>query len=226
MDKLVKHLRREAAANPKKAAILGLLLLVAVWFWVPLVWGWIRPGSTGEEQASSAVESPVSAGKSETPSSPSTAPDVRRGISHTWKQVREWIESDTRMIGGASLPERRHPFDPVAPPLEEKSTSEAASPGELSPEQLATVQLDPEKLGLVLSSTIVGASGGAALINGRSYQLGNTVEADYHGQPIAFTLVEIHDDKVILSRGKQTYEIRLPERGSSGRMEVTVLGGD
>ncbi|NLE38396.1 MAG: hypothetical protein GX621_10265 [Pirellulaceae bacterium] len=130
------------------------------------------------------------------------------------------------MVAAASLPERHHPFDPVAPPLEETATSEAESPGELSPEQLATVQLDPRKLGVVLSSTIVGTSGGAALINGRSYQLGNTVKADYHGQPIAFTLVEIHDDKVILSRGKQTYEVRLPERDSSGRMEVTVLDGD
>ena len=38
---IAKQLRREATANPKKASVLGLLAVVALWFWAPLVWGWI-----------------------------------------------------------------------------------------------------------------------------------------------------------------------------------------
>jgi hypothetical protein len=38
LDKLVKQLRRDATANPKKTALLGVMALVALYFWGPLLW--------------------------------------------------------------------------------------------------------------------------------------------------------------------------------------------
>ena len=41
LERFAKRLRREVIANPKKAAILGIMLLVAIYFWTPLVMGWM-----------------------------------------------------------------------------------------------------------------------------------------------------------------------------------------
>ena len=43
LHKLAKQARRDLLANPKKAAILGLMLLVALYFWGPLLWKWFAP---------------------------------------------------------------------------------------------------------------------------------------------------------------------------------------
>ena len=49
LNKLARQLRREAMANPKKAAVLGLLLLVALYFWGPLVWGRVAGDGASEK---------------------------------------------------------------------------------------------------------------------------------------------------------------------------------
>ena len=43
LDKLARQLRRDVAASPKKAVALGLMVLVALYFWAPMVWKWIAP---------------------------------------------------------------------------------------------------------------------------------------------------------------------------------------
>ena len=39
-SRFARRLRREIAANPKKAGVLALLLVVAIWFWTPLMAKW------------------------------------------------------------------------------------------------------------------------------------------------------------------------------------------
>ena len=55
LDKLTKQLRRDIAANPKKAAALGLMVLVALYFWGPLVWSWFAPAAARESSKASNV---------------------------------------------------------------------------------------------------------------------------------------------------------------------------
>ena len=43
LDKLVKQIGRDAAANPKKAALLGVMAVLALYFWAPLLVGWFSP---------------------------------------------------------------------------------------------------------------------------------------------------------------------------------------
>ena len=51
LDKLLKRLKRDAAASPQKAGALGLMVVVALYFWAPLVMkhlpkGKPKPGAT------------------------------------------------------------------------------------------------------------------------------------------------------------------------------------
>ncbi|MBI3839452.1 MAG: hypothetical protein HY288_16150, partial [Planctomycetia bacterium] len=58
---LAKKLQREIKANPAKAGGLGVLLLVAGYFWAPLVKGFIAPAETAPAATATAPTSGTSA---------------------------------------------------------------------------------------------------------------------------------------------------------------------
>ncbi|MBN1591343.1 MAG: hypothetical protein JW888_17655 [Pirellulales bacterium] len=124
-------------------------------------------------------------------------------------------------------PGRQHPFDPVAPPalasMAEGKDQEEEKTAILA---LAESALDPESLGVVLSSTIIGSRSQAALINGKSYRLGSTIRLDHDRRPIEFQLVEIRSDGIVLQRGEKSYEVCLPDPAKSDRLEMTLLQDD
>ncbi|MBN2217968.1 MAG: hypothetical protein JW719_11390 [Pirellulales bacterium] len=218
LDNLIRRLRREIAVSPKKAAILGLLLLVAIWYWFPLVWGWLVPESTptAAEPAPKTVSAQV---KDEGPAA--LGSDSKETKTHSWKQIAQWIESDPRTVALSDPQGRTDPFDPVRQPIEEGTQQEKVN-------ALAAAvphDADPAGLGLVVSSTVVGPRGQAALalINGRTYRPGETVRLEHDGQAIDFQLVEIRADGVTLQRNNRQYDMRLPEPTPSGRLEMSVL---
>ncbi len=57
MSKLIKKFKREVKANPTKAAALGGTLVVAVWFWAPLLQQWFGGDSTPAPAATTASAS-------------------------------------------------------------------------------------------------------------------------------------------------------------------------
>ena len=63
LDKLLKQAKRDLVASPKKAAVLGLMLLVAAYFWGPLLWKWMAPSGTasakGDQTALILTDDPV-----------------------------------------------------------------------------------------------------------------------------------------------------------------------
>jgi len=233
LDRLAARLHREVVASPKKAALLGLLFVVAVIYWMPLLWGWIRPEST--ETSAKTASAPAS-GKGvpavtkvpamkpvamETPASQTSG-----SSKHTWREVAGWIESDPRMTTASHPPGRTHPFDPVEPPASEPAETEGGPKAGGKEEAIADLAqdiADPASLGLVLSSTIVGNESPAALINGKSYRLGEAVRLDHNKQTIEFQLVNIRADSVVLQRGERQYEVCLPEPAASGRLKMNVL---
>ncbi len=79
----------------------------------------------------------------------------------------------------------------------------------------------PASLGMALTSTIIGPNGGIARIGGRTYNQGQTIEAVKEGRNYKFVLSEIHDRKVVLELEGESFELSIPEPGTSGRM---VLG--
>ena len=221
---LISRLRREITSSPKKAVILGLLLVVAVVYWSPLVWGWIKPESDKKKKKTSVAASanelpagkPVSLGTANAPTNTKS--------KHAWKDVAQWIEGDPRMITASEAPGRKHPFDSVQLPsaiLETKTQK-----GITAAASISSVPSDPSSLGLKLSSTIIGRQKKAALINGKSYLLGATIRLEHDGRSFEFQLTEINDDSIVLQRDNKPYTVRLPKPESTDRLSINPLRND
>ena len=108
LDKLAKQARRDLLANPKKAALLGLMLLVAAYFWGPLLWKWLVPasGSKGGKGGQTALimeDDPAEA-------APQAKPGALRPFR--WEKVRQQIRSDRFMVPASF---EKHWPDPFAP---------------------------------------------------------------------------------------------------------------
>jgi len=217
--KLIKKLKREASANPKKAAILGVLLLVAVYFWIPLVSRWI---SHPKDQAQSALPpAPATGGQASAPApalpnvaavatlpgmpvSGTAAPGgAGTKPAPTWQELAEAIDRDPLMrpaSPGITGPARQNPFGRLQPVELVKDTDELKSSESLADDA------QPAELGLVLSSTVVGAARQTAVINGKVYTLGREVPA---GDGASFLLTEIQPRRIVLKRAGREFELKI-----------------
>ncbi|MDX1947424.1 MAG: hypothetical protein SFU86_18630 [Pirellulaceae bacterium] len=205
LEKLAKQLRRDLLANPKKGAALGLMSLVAAYFWWPLVKGFVLPGRPQPTAVAVAETSaqPLAAG-----SNPATAGDQ----TYAWSQVREQISSDKRMVSAKLDPNIADPFGGEdEPPTSENS---AEHPHPMSAE-LTENDIDPAAAGLALTGVAVGSRRSAATINGRAYREGDTikVQAQEDAPPLAYRLARIERQRVVLVRGGREWPLVLPEVG-------------
>lgn len=217
----LKKLRREATANPKKAGLLGLLLLVAVYFWAPLLRQWTRsaenaPDTSAAAPPAAATSAPPAAATSggavapplaaatpvgtPTLSAPAAAPSAPPKFH--WKQLVAAIESDPRMRPvepPAGLVAQRDPFiDPRPPAIAEAATEVAGERSE---------DVTPGELGLVLSSTIIGHQRRTALVNGKVYAAGRELEAR---DGVVFVVRDIEPWGIVLERAGKRFELELP----------------
>ena len=101
LDKLAKRLGRDLAANPKKAAALGVMALVALYFRAPLVWGWF---SQGERKGAGAGAAELIL--KDDPEEPA-AQTKRRASKFRWEKVRQAIAQDGRMLTCLAYHRRR-----------------------------------------------------------------------------------------------------------------------
>ncbi len=217
----MKRLRRETAANPTKAAILGGLLLVAMYFWAPLVWSWIGP-SPEEAKSPTVAAEDVPTPLAGFPSALASAKhqDTTQGkkqkkaSEYPWSRVTQWIEQDAAMRPVVEPSTARDPFVAVVAKLVEAPQSEVPKPAE------AAVEVTPDSLGLVLSSTLVGPRRRTALINGRSYQQGRVVALEQGGRQLEFKLAEVHPRRAVLTRDNKRYELTVPKLAPAGRLEI------
>ena len=174
LDKLAKQLRRDVAANPKKAAALGLMVAVALYCWGPLVWGWLRSAQDKQsEQAQLAklilTDDPVEAADKAKP---------RSKARFRWERVRPQIAQDPYMVSATFDSVWSDPFGLSAITTEGQSDSPIA-PGTNSSASAASA-VDPLELGLVLSSVAIGPKRRGATISGERYYLGDEIKI--HGK--------------------------------------------
>lgn len=174
MDKLAKKLKRELARSPGKAGLLGVLCLVAVYYYVPLL-----GRLAGSPRQASGETLPVS------PPTPSGTELAKLGTSATareengaaaseinWREILALIEREPYMQPGELGSQRDNPFALLRP--RETTTNEDSKSAPQNEETLASVPapsiLDPREAGLVLSSTMVHGDQRIAMINGRTYR--------------------------------------------------------
>jgi Type II secretion system protein B len=201
----IRKLRREVTANPKKTGVLAVISVVAIWFWIPLVAKWC-----GATEAAPAAAAPAASSASATASAPATAvTPAAAGATppptstcERWQVVAERLERDPRMKPANEFGRWRDPFGPSAAEL---AAAQRAATVKQREKTTKAERPTPSAAGLVLSSTIVRATGSVAMINGVAYHEGNIVPAGDAG----FTLVEIRPRQVVLACDNQRYELHL-----------------
>jgi hypothetical protein len=191
--------RREITANPKKAAVLALLLLVAVVFWAPLVTKWMGKDDASA-MAANTSENPTPTTTSTPTNGPVPAPADTMTKTIHWNHVLTAIRDDSRMQPYTRVEGERDPFSPAASKLAAQNQAQKAAV-EVAPE------ITPEQAGIVLHSTVVGAQIKTALINGRAYHEDQNVLAA-NGRD-RFVVVEIRENAVVLSRHGQLYDVKM-----------------
>ena len=225
-----KAARKELTRNPKKTVLLGLMCLVAFYFWAPLVFGVFGSGEeASEEGVAAAIDPPVmtTAGAPLEVGAPKTEP------TFTWQQLTAWRQQDTFTKPASLPPEMRDPFL--------SSSAMSIAGGENAAEasdvrQLAAV-VTPEALGMELGGTIVGRHGRVATINGRTYAQGAAVpvggaspdetaeSSDAEAEAtIRFTLREVHPSHVVLEREGSVYSLLLKRPAPNQDLRI-VAGG-
>ena len=197
--------------------MLGLVALVAIWFWVPLLLGW----ASDEDPLAAAATVPADGSAAEV-----TSPAVKalestdsepEEVEHPWEDVAKWLDADPRARPAERPQHRPEPFCPVGPAPEEivQQKPDAA--------ELAEREKTPEELGLELSSTIIGLRRRVAVISGKAYRQGQSIRLVKDGSQITFKLVEVHDRQIALEREGRRFDLLLSEPQSSGSIQVSRL---
>jgi hypothetical protein len=217
LDKLVKQLQREAAGNPKKTGVLGLMALVALYFWAPLVWQWLVPSGEKKKPVNTSETALI---LTDDPAEPSQQARTRKANRFRWDKVRQAIRDDQHMVSAMFDVGWADPFGgtvAVSPVVPANPVAEAAAS-----------DVGPEDAGLVLTSVLIGARQRTATINGETYREGDLVVAgpDDATQSLVFRLARIGPRAIDLERNRRTYtvELQLPKLASGDEIERTSKG--
>jgi len=212
LDRYVKQLKREAKRNPQKAGALALLLVVAAWFWLPLIW-------PAKETPPPVVATPANSTSSPTVTIESTATEATptTEVKQRWQDLDEWIDRDPSMktisvvIGAADV---RSPFVVWRNPEVIKAEKERAV---LKLAEAAEVVISPVELGLELTGTVIGKEKRTAIIDGQAYGKDDTVETE---SGVTFKLTTIEANRVVLERKGNRFELAIRRGQLSGRVRV------
>jgi len=247
IDALVDRLRREAVGNPKKLAILSLLMLVAIYFWSPILWGWVV--TEGSNTAKAAVVKTAAASdlgeievadNNATEASQATAATDRKV---SWEQLVEWMDADPLMEPVGAIALTMSPFRQWQPPAVEESSDEDQLPMPEPIVQQAPVSMSPEALGLSVSATLIGPKRKMARIGGKLFaqdddirvsRTGSIIEGDAFGADggeeesagakteIVYRLSCVGEKEVELTRDGEAFLLKVPGPDCKGR--ITAIG--
>lgn len=222
--KLGKRIRNELVRNPKKTAILAVICLVALYFWAPLIRGWI-PGGKTKTVAKAAPATQVAATEAETPPAESSKALAKADAAFRWDKILALQSRDPLMASASLVGGQRNPFGI-------SSEARAALAAQDDEPDVATslesakppVEATPSELGLVLKGTLVGPRGKAATLGTRTYLEGSIVSvggpapagmnASETGQ-VEFTLARVQKNQVVLTRGDKSFTLVFPRANLS-----------
>jgi len=237
--RLIRQLKREIKASPKKAATLGVLGLVALYVCTPFLWPLVAGENASKSQTPTAATDPrdgqttgASVPSAVAPSADHEAGEnLAAGEKYSWEQLAAWIDEHPE---GSPAPPGAITRDPFGPSPAEIARLEAARLAAASKAveteaeaqahgggSMESLMLTPETLSLVPSMIGVGHGGRrVALIDGKAYTEGRKLVRQEGGRPVVFTLETIRPQAVVLlCRGRQ-YEVALPVGQLSEKMEL------
>lgn len=167
LQQMIKQAKREAKASPAKAAVLVILLIVALYNWAPMVYGWVagsssaKSGSSKKSASNLAMSQPdaTSASHEKSGSESKSAKKPIDSSEASWKQLAQWIDTDP-LMEPADWP------DGVACPFRDgENTSENRGIDEVEadlPVETAVTTVErptPDSIGLDVSSFVIGPEG-------------------------------------------------------------------
>lgn len=214
LDKLLKRLKRDAAASPQKAGALGLMVLVALYFWAPLVMKFLPKGKPkpGATAAGPVIlgDDPVLIKAAVHPSSNSTH----------WDHVREVVAQDRLMLAAEHHPSWPNPFAPLQ--RDDKSETKSQPKPEAIQPDLKTLPTAPtiepevarQQLSTVsLSSVLVGKRGVSAVIRGKLYRVGDVLSfgGDNGAPAVEFRITAIDEQGVDLKYTDKSFRLERPK---------------
>lgn len=173
-DNLAKTLTKELGRNKKKSAILGVMCLVALYFWAPLIWGWFAGDGSEESVALPETTPSVAAPSTPPPTTPTARSKTERLVP--WDRLLSMMEQDQHMTTAALPQGMRNPFAEMvinSSPVERDVDTTAVPAAMTDPAEI--------ELGLELSAVIIGPRIQMATINGRTYRQGEQISIDLSG---------------------------------------------
>lgn len=240
---LIRSLRNQFLQDLKaswpKTLLLGSLLLVGLFFWIPpLVRAMVNsPHSPAAETASGAMALLPPATKT----SPARTSSGSRTI--TWEKADDIIKTDPLVRSAEVAAIHGNPFqlapDQFSPPIlfsdtppadDPQRTSVAGRSGgagkaksaaqSVSGEHAAAATAVNKPDGLVLKSTILGEKRRAALINEKLYSEGSLIQVD----GVSYILTAVRAREVELRKGEQMFLLALPGTVSNPNIQVERVG--
>ena len=213
-----KKLSKELGRNKKKTAVLALISVIAIWFWVPLVWKWVAPEGAVDHSVAPTVE--ANSNQIQQPAESGAKPSPV--VELNWQNLKELFESHQLMSTAELRAELASPFCADEPDQESTPSFEPEQIEEEPVEDEVVSALTPAQLGLSLSSTITGSNIRLAIINGKTARIGTTIVIPDGVTPVELTLVDILPNSVVLSSGSGLHELRRATASTS--MELSMAG--
>lgn len=208
-SRLLKQLRREIVSSPKKAAVLGAMALTGLYFWAPLLTGWLgsstaKPAKTVDPNAE--FMQVLATGVA----TPAPKPAEATKQQYSWSQLIGWMDNDARHRPATIGQQQRDPFHDVR------------TEAEKTVEKPVVVEkpVSPESLGLALSSTVIGPKRRVAVINGKSYTEGDTVTVTADGKEVRLRLMEVRPQQASVEYNATLLQLKIAAPKLSGRIEL------
>lgn len=193
---------------------MGLLVAAALYFWAPLVKGWVVKGEMPANPPVSQADAnlPPTAAEIGAAQTPLAFPAEAIACAHPWTQLDQWMTQDLTTTPASDLPGRRDPFRATGATGVTDANEEA---------EREEAKLTPANLHVEVSSTVVGPRRRVALIAGKAYAEGEKVTVRQDDRSVVFELVEVHPRRVVLQREGKQFEVVIPDRKGSGRIEMS-----
>ena len=211
-ERLLKELKR----NKAKSAALGVLCLVAIYFWLPLITKYFKKNNQVQSAPQSVATKAVVHVQPVKP--------IENTPEFVWKEFLAWMADEPRMTVLAVSPDTRNPFarSAKAPVVASGESSQPAEQeSEIGELPLKKTIKGPSDYGMVLRGTLVGGRRSTANIDGTNYGVGAFVPiADSAGASVqdqgseGFRLLEVKPRYVTLERRGQLFRLELQRPGS------------